>query len=200
MKIDLSQLNVLCVDDDAHFRIALARMLGMLGYHALHAGSAEDAVQVLGTDSVDLMLLDLQLPGVHGHALMRNMTQNKIPIPVVIMSGVGSMDDVVQAMRQQAVDFLRKPFSAEELRSSLERAKARKEEMRLEGEDGGDARRESDTVPPSGPQPGVAEAADSRPVASNEPTPVAAAAGEEEAQEELPLDPEDIIRLVDRVA
>ncbi len=123
MRLDITQIRVLIVDDDETLRKAIARMLPMLGYEPLHAGSAEEAVQVLGSEKVDLMLLDLQLPGVHGHALLRNMKQQNIPIPVVIMSGIGTMDDVVQAMRQHAVDFLRKPFSMEELSSSLERAK-----------------------------------------------------------------------------
>ena len=125
MKLDLSQNRVLIVEDDVTLRKAVARMLPMLGFEALHAGSAEEAVQILGAESVDLMLLDLNLPGVHGHALLRNINQQKIPILVIVMSGVGKMDDVVQAMRQHAVDFLIKPFSMEELSAALERAKER---------------------------------------------------------------------------
>ena len=132
MKLDLSQLTVLVVDDDESFRQALARMLTVLGYSPLHAGSAEQAAGILESQQVDLMLLDLQLPGVHGHALMREMNRQQVAVPVVVMSGVGGMDDVVQAMRQHAVDFLKKPFAAEELSAALDRAKQRRDDPEQE--------------------------------------------------------------------
>ena len=153
MKLDLSQTRVLIVEDDITLRKAVARMLPMLGYEPLHAGSAEEAVQVLGAESVDLMLLDLNLPGVHGHALLRNLNQQKIPIPVVVMSGEGKMDDVVQAMRQHAVDFLSKPFSMEELSAALERAKER---IPPGAEAGGESPAPQPSQAPAAPAPGAA--------------------------------------------
>ena len=149
MKLDITQITVLIVDDDATLRKAVARMLPMLGYEPLHAGSAEEAVQVLGSQQVDLMLLDLQLPGVHGHALLRNMNQQNIPIPVVMMSGIGTMDDVVQALRQHAVDFLNKPFSMEELSAALERAKARRPRADAPTDAGAETRAAAPTSTPA---------------------------------------------------
>jgi len=128
MKLHMAR--VLVVDDDAEFCEALGRWLTMLGHEPLIVGSAEEALEHLTAGAVDVMLLDLQLPGIHGHALLREMSRRDFSIPVVVISGTGSMEDVIEILRRRAVDYLRKPFRMEDLSAALDRALTATDEHR----------------------------------------------------------------------
>jgi len=120
MEIKLRQ--VLVVDDDRAFRDSLIRTLRRLGHDAIASASARDAYAKVGASKPDVMLLDLQMPEVNGHAFLRVLDRAQIDIPVIVMSGAGQMEDVIQVLRSRAVDYLRKPFHADELGAALDRA------------------------------------------------------------------------------
>jgi CheY-like chemotaxis protein/HD-like signal output (HDOD) protein len=113
---------VLVADDDDLIRRTLERSLIRLGCDVV---LAEDGDQTLKT-AVELepavTFLDLKMPGLDGHALLRRLPAAGVRSSVVVMSGEGSIDDVIDALRMGAVDYLKKPWESCELASALERA------------------------------------------------------------------------------
>jgi len=123
MRLDLAQQKVLVVDDDDDMRQALQRWLSMMGYLARPAASVEEALVVLNEeDDIALLLLDLGLPGIHGHALLREIDRQQAPIPVVVVSGSKDAEDVITAFRHHAADYLTKPFNMDQLTAAIDRA------------------------------------------------------------------------------
>jgi len=122
--MEITLPRILAVDDDEAFRRSLERTLQGLGFEVLVAGGAREAMAILDREAPDLLMLDLQMPGINGHALMRALNRSDVRVPVVVMSGVGDLDDVVQVLRNRAVDYLRKPFSVDDLGAAIDRALA----------------------------------------------------------------------------
>ncbi len=118
----LRKKRVLAIDDDDNFREALNRWLEALGYEPVLASSAEEGFEILENQSIDVVLLDLIMPGVKGHAVLREVNRSGNSVPIIVVSGSKSMDDVIEAIRRKAVDFLRKPFKMEDLSAALDRA------------------------------------------------------------------------------
>lgn len=113
--------HVLVVDDDLEFSAAVGGVLQRLGYRATTVADAEGALDALRSRDFDALLVDLRMPGINGHALLRRLKHGDVP-PIIAMSGYGTVDDLISLMREGAVDFLRKPFHPDELGSALERA------------------------------------------------------------------------------
>ncbi len=113
---------VLIVDDDPAFRRLLTRVLLRMGFDSVAVGGVPAALRTLGETHIDVILLDVHLKGHTGHSLLRGLDRTGLDLPVVMMSGVGTMKDVVEALRHHAVDWLTKPFEPEELWASLNRA------------------------------------------------------------------------------
>ena len=112
---------ILVVDDEGSLRRAITRWLSEQGYDCAGVGSVAEAVAALGAGKVSLILLDLQLPGASGMSLLQGLRKQKVPVPVVIISGTGDMDSAIEAFRVGAADYLRKPFSLDDLSVCVER-------------------------------------------------------------------------------
>jgi two-component system response regulator AtoC len=132
---------VLIVDDDASAREWLAAFLRTRGLSPICAASGEEALEELRRAPPDVATLDLVLPGMDGLATLRAMKALAPNVPVIVLSGVGATQAIVEALRFGAADFLRKPFEAEELEIALDKALAR---AALEGDATGFARRFAD--------------------------------------------------------
>lgn len=113
---------VLVVDDDPDFRRAACRALERLGFEALSAADGEDGLARALEVRPSVILVDLWMPGVDGLALLRRLAPYKLPSAVVVMSGQAGMEDVVAVMRAGAVDYLQKPWTANQLLESVNRA------------------------------------------------------------------------------
>ncbi len=115
------RISCLIVDDEASIR-ALCRRIGeSVGFKCSEAESAEDALAYLESESPNVVLTDLKLPNMGGVELLR---QIKIQLPrteVAIMTGHGTIDSAVQAMKLGAYDYVTKPFRVDELRLILQR-------------------------------------------------------------------------------
>ncbi len=112
---------VLVVDDDLMIRRGLQRMITGRGYNVEVAASAEEAQNLLARQMFDLVITDLQMPGQDGLTLLNNIKERRAQVPVVMLTGHGSMDVVVQALRYGANDFVSKPYQPEELLSIVDR-------------------------------------------------------------------------------
>jgi DNA-binding NtrC family response regulator len=119
--------SILVVDDDALIRETLTDLLGAQGYEVEDVGSAEAALGRVEERDFACVLTDLQMPGMNGLDLLGALRERHPEIPAVMMTGFGSIDTAVEAMRLGAQDFVTKPFQADRLRLTLERAFEKRE-------------------------------------------------------------------------
>ena len=121
MGVSGPKIRVLVVDDEPSVLLETAASLKRQ-YDVLTASRAEDAERMVGEQRVDLVLTDLRLPGKDGIALLTALKTARPDLPVVLMSGHGSIEEAVKAIRLGAVDFVEKPFGPERLQVTVERA------------------------------------------------------------------------------
>ena len=114
-------LNLLVVDDERAIREACREVAQSLGFTACVADSAEHAYRLLETQTFDAVLLDLRLPGVGGLEALRRIKERRPEAIVVVVTGYGTVQSAVQAMKNGAYDYVTKPFSLDELKLLLER-------------------------------------------------------------------------------
>src|ERR1700676_4574367 len=114
-------LNLLIVDDERSIRDACREVAMSLGFTTHVADSAEHAYRLLQTQSVDAVLLDLRLPGAGGLEALRQIKAQRPEALVVVVTGYGTVQSAVQAMKNGSYDYVTKPFSLDELKHLLER-------------------------------------------------------------------------------
>lgn len=113
---------VLIVEDEDLMRELLAKILSAENYRLLQASSAEQALQLLHNQSIDLMLTDFRLKGMDGLKLLSEARLLDPDIIVIIMTAYASVEMAVEAMRKGAYDYITKPFINDEIRVMLRRA------------------------------------------------------------------------------
>jgi Response regulator containing CheY-like receiver, AAA-type ATPase, and DNA-binding domains len=114
-------LNLLIVDDNIAVREACREVAQSLGFNTQVAESAEQAFRVLDSTATDAVLIDLKLPGASGMDILRAVKKNRADAIVIVVTGHGTVESAVQAMKNGAYDYVTKPFSMEELRHLLDR-------------------------------------------------------------------------------
>lgn len=114
-------LNLLIVDDERAIREACREVALSLGFSAYIADSTEQAYRAIETQSFDAVLLDLRLPGAGGLDVLRRIKERRPDTIVVVVTGYGTVQSAVQAMKHGAYDYVTKPFSVDELRLLLDR-------------------------------------------------------------------------------
>lgn len=119
------------IDDDASFRVSLARLLKASGYTVETHASAADFLAELG-DGAGCVVTDLRMPGMDGLDLQQALKRGANVLPVVFLTGEGDIPSTVQAMRQGAEDFLTKRAPKEDLLAAVDRAIARNARSRAE--------------------------------------------------------------------
>ncbi|MEE2731437.1 MAG: sigma-54 dependent transcriptional regulator [Pseudomonadota bacterium] len=113
--------NVLVVEDDSDLREAIMDTLDVSGYSVAGVDCAERALEWLQQDQCDLVISDVNMPGMNGYQLMREIATQWPQLPVLIMTAYGSISNAVEAIRNGAVDYLEKPFSTEKLAAVVEK-------------------------------------------------------------------------------
>jgi two-component system response regulator FlrC len=114
-------LPILVVEDDAALREALVDTLELSGYTAHAAADGEQALAWLECGNPGLVLSDVQMPGMDGHALLRTLKARWPEVPVLLMTAYGQIELAVQAMREGAADYLPKPFEPDRLLAAVAR-------------------------------------------------------------------------------
>ncbi len=120
-KIMSKSSQILIVDDDAQLREAIVDTLMLTGYSCVEAGSAEEALQILAKRSIDMVISDIQMGAMDGHALLSSINEKYPGLPVLLMTAYANIDGAVRAMRQGAIDYLAKPFAPEVLLNQVSR-------------------------------------------------------------------------------
>ena len=119
-------LRVLVVDDDGPVRSACCEIATKMGFQVMGAEDTTEARTLLQRQPVDLLLLDLKLPGGSGLLLLKELKALHPEISVVVMTAFATVSSAVEAMRIGAGDYLTKPFALEELTAVLDRAGQRR--------------------------------------------------------------------------
>src|SRR5271167_3702043 len=114
-------LNLLIVDDERSMRESCGEVVHALGFNTQAADSPEHAYHALDTNPVDVVLLDLRLPGTGGLEVLREIKRRRPETLVIVMTGFATVQSAVQAMKLGAYDYITKPFNFDELRLVLER-------------------------------------------------------------------------------
>src|SRR3954452_3761546 len=117
---------VLLVDDDEGMRDTLTAILKR-EYRVLRAGSGEAALPILNRETVDIMLLDVRLPGISGFEVLRIVKENYSLIEVVMISAINDVETAVQAMKHGAYHYVNKEFDYDQLRSLVRNASERQD-------------------------------------------------------------------------
>jgi DNA-binding response OmpR family regulator len=120
---------ILVVDDEPTVRESLEVILRLEGYHVISVENGDLAIKTLQSESFDLVLLDLKMPGMDGIDVMRLVTKIAPDTKVILLTGHGSMESAVEALRHSAHDYLIKPIPTHELLTSVGRAIAQRTEL-----------------------------------------------------------------------
>lgn len=135
----LHKENILIVDDDIHILELIQRHLKSLNYHTYKAVSVKEALQILKDQPIDLLITDLQMPGVDGLELIKYTSEHFPKIPKLVVTGFPSINGALEVMRSGAVDYITKPFTKEELKTailkSLENKSKLKRTVKIEDEE-----------------------------------------------------------------
>src|SRR5690349_12313 len=121
---------VYVVDDDKSFRTAIGALLDACGYRSVLCESAQQLLDHRLQDDTGCILLDVQMPGLSGPELQRDLVELGCDLPIVFMSGHGDIPTAVQTIKAGAEDFLAKPIAQARLLEAIERALARLEAVR----------------------------------------------------------------------
>jgi|GEM_PF-4671434 len=111
----------LVVDDEDGVRSFLIRALDRRGWRVLSAGSAEDGAELLEQEQVDLLILDIALPGRSGLDWLKELEEAGFPGEVVLMTAFADMNTAIDALRAGASDFILKPFRLEQIVAAIDR-------------------------------------------------------------------------------
>ena len=114
-------LNLLIVDDERAIREACREVAQSLGFNTFSADSAEHAYHLLESQGIDAVLLDLRLPGAGGLEALNQIKSRQPDAVIVVVTGYGTVQSAVQAMKNGAYDYVTKPFSLDELKMRLDR-------------------------------------------------------------------------------
>ncbi len=113
---------ILVVDDEEGIRFSLRGILEDEGYEVLDAESAEKGLEILSAESVGLVFLDIWLPGMDGLIALTRILQFQPQLPVLMISGHGTIETAVTAIKKGAYDYIEKPLSLEKVVIAAQRA------------------------------------------------------------------------------
>ena len=122
-------MRILIVEDEVRIADFLERGLRAEGHFCVVANDGDAGLSLALEGDFDLLLLDMMLPGMHGREVCQHLRMNKINTPLIILSAMDSLDDVIAGLRMGADDYMTKPFSFEELLARIETVTRRSSEI-----------------------------------------------------------------------
>jgi two-component system response regulator PilR (NtrC family) len=128
-------MNILIIDDEEVLQDILTVLIRKEGHTPITATTGEEGLAVLEREEIDLILLDLMLPGMHGMEVLRQVRQRNTEVVVVVITAFSSIESAIQAMREGAFHYIPKPFKNEEvlltIRKGLEQRRLTSENRSL---------------------------------------------------------------------
>jgi len=123
MQVEINpDIAVLVVDDEQDIRDASERILTRTGFKVMKATRGDEALDVLDKERIDIVLLDLKMPGMDGLEVLKRIRMLSKTIQVIVITGYATVETAIEAMKQGAYDFIPKPFEPDQLRIVVNRA------------------------------------------------------------------------------
>jgi two-component system response regulator AtoC len=114
--------NILVADDDPYVQEIVKDRFESLGYRVLLAADGVQALEIVDRDELRMMFLDIEMPGLKGLEVLREIRRREKDFPIVIVTAFGTIDLAVEAMKEGAFDFIPKPFKAEHIEHVVQKA------------------------------------------------------------------------------
>ncbi len=139
---------VFIVDDDPSFRDSLQFLLESVGLAVSIFSSAQDFLDAADPDAPGCLLLDVRMPGMSGLDLQNKLADAEISLPIIFITGYGTVPMSVRAMKAGAVDFLQKPFDEQDLFNAVNQAIEQDRQARLERDELREIQKRSGSLTP----------------------------------------------------
>ena len=122
----MSALNLMLVDDEERFLVTTAKLLERRGHHVTTAASGAEALEKLASQDVEVVILDVKMPGMDGLEVLREIRFRFPLVGVIMLTGHGTIESAVEGMKTGAFDFVTKPCDLDDLLGKAEEAAARR--------------------------------------------------------------------------
>ena len=122
-------MKVLLVEDEQSMLFTLSNLLKHRGHHVIAAPSAEQGLEALGNNQVDLVISDLRLPGMDGISLIKQVQERCEDVVPIVISAYGTIGNAIDALKLSVCDFLRKPFDLSTFEETISRAEQRRSQL-----------------------------------------------------------------------
>ena len=113
---------ILTIDDEENIRNGLADNFALEGYDVKQAASGEEGLKIIAEGGIDLVITDLRMDGISGSEVVKKVTSEHPGIPIIVLTGHGSIDDATAALKAGAFDFLTKPLDLDHLNKIVKNA------------------------------------------------------------------------------
>jgi DNA-binding NtrC family response regulator len=120
--IDPGHIELLVVDDDREFRQSIVRRFQRRGFRVAEASSGQEALELANRRRFDAVVLDMVMPGIDGLQVLQQLKERGADAEIILLTGQGTIESAVQAMKLGAYDYLTKPFPLAELEAIIQRA------------------------------------------------------------------------------
>ncbi len=111
----MKKFTILTIDDEENIRIGLADYFELEGYNVKTASSGKEGLSIIEEGGIDIVITDLKMDGISGEDVVRRVTTEHPGIPVIVLTGHGSIDDATASIKAGAFDFLTKPLDLDHL-------------------------------------------------------------------------------------
>ena len=115
-------MTILTIDDEENIRNGLADNFELEGYDVKQAASGEEGLKLIAEGGIDLVITDLRMDGISGSEVVKKVTSEHPGIPIIVLTGHGSIDDATAALKAGAFDFLTKPLDLDHLNKIVKNA------------------------------------------------------------------------------
>ncbi|MBU3917452.1 response regulator [bacterium] len=126
----MANVEVLLVDDEERYLKTTAKLLGREGFNATTAPNGIEALAILGQKEINIVVLDVMMPGMNGLEVLKNIKQQYPLIEVIMLTGHATVDSALKGIKSGAYDYVVKPADVNELISKLKRAFLKYEQSR----------------------------------------------------------------------
>jgi len=113
---------ILIVDDELNMRLVLSAMLKKEGFEVSSASNGLEALQILKSNKIDVVITDLKMPDIDGMELLTSVSEQYPKIPVIMITAHGSIATAVEALKKGAFDYITKPFELDDLKNVISKA------------------------------------------------------------------------------
>ncbi len=137
-RVYIDPMRILVIEDEAAIVRTLERGLGAHGYTVISADNGEDGARLAATEPVDVVLLDIALPGLDGHQTLARLRAQRRDLPILMLTARDDVTNKVSALEAGADDYLTKPFALEELVARIRAMTRRSDQARSSVLEAGD--------------------------------------------------------------